>query len=64
MLGQRADDQPDTVRERLNANREWTEQLVNYYEGFSKLHSIDGTGEPEEITARLISVIEMVSVAR
>ena len=64
MLGQRADDQADTVRERLNANREWTEQLVNYYEGFSKLYSIDGTGEPEEITARLISVIEMVSVAR
>ena len=62
-LVQRADDQPDTVRGRLNANREWTEQLVHYYEDLSKLYSIDGTGEPKEITARLMSVIEMVSVA-
>ena len=46
-LGQRADDQPDMVNDRLNANREWTEQLVNYYENFSKLHSIDGTPAPQ-----------------
>ncbi|MBG93086.1 MAG: adenylate kinase [Chloroflexi bacterium] len=64
VLSQRADDQPDTVSDRLNANREWTEQLVTYYEDFSKLHSIDGTGEMEEITERLISVIEMVSAER
>ena len=60
-LTQRADDQPDTVKARLDANREWTEQLGSYYDRASKLHEIDGTGEPAGITARLMLAIESVS---
>ncbi|MBT5773555.1 MAG: adenylate kinase [Dehalococcoidia bacterium] len=62
-LTQRADDQPDTVKTRLDANREWTEQLASYYENASKLHDIDGTGDPAGITARLMAAIESVSAA-
>ncbi len=62
-LTQRADDQPDTVKARLETNREWTEQLASYYGNASKLHAIDGTGDPAGITARLTSAIESVSAA-
>ena len=60
-LTQRADDQPDTVKARLDTNREWTEQLASYYGRASKLRQIDGTGDPAGITARLMSAIESVS---
>ena len=61
-LTQRADDRPETVKTRLDANREWTEQLAVYYEAASKLHHIDGTGDPSDITARLLTAIETVPV--
>jgi len=63
LLTQRADDQPDTVKARLDTNREWTEQLASYYERASKLDEIDGTGDPAGITERLMSAIEPVSAA-
>lgn len=62
-LTQRDDDRPETVKARLDTNREWTEQLATYYEAASKLHHIDGTGDPSEITGRLMAAIESVPVA-
>jgi adenylate kinase len=62
-LTQRADDQPDTVKSRLDTNREWTEQLAAYYRAVSKLHHIDGTGALGDITVRLMSAIESVPAA-
>jgi len=62
-LTQRDDDRPETVKARLDTNREWTEQLATYYEAASKLHHIDGTGDPSEITDRLMAAIESVPVA-
>jgi adenylate kinase len=59
-LTQRADDQQDTVKARLDTNREWTEQLAIYYGNASKLHEIDGMGAPAGITARLMLAIESV----
>ena len=59
-LAQRADDQPDTVARRLETNRAWTEALAEYYRGQGKLHGVDGTGEPEEVTARLESMLQGV----
>ncbi len=60
-LTQRADDRPDTVRARLDTNRAWTEALADYYEAQRKLHTVDGTGEPDEVTARLTDEIASVS---
>ncbi len=60
-LTQRADDQPETVQARLDANRAWTEQLAEYYGGQGKLHNIEGTGSPESITERLQKAIAGVS---
>jgi len=61
-LTQRADDQPDTVKTRLDTNREWTEALAKYYGDQSKLHGIDGTGEPSDVTERLVAVLDGLSV--
>ncbi|MEX2372495.1 MAG: adenylate kinase [Dehalococcoidia bacterium] len=60
-LTQRHDDQPETVKARLEANRAWTEQLAAFYERQGKLHEVDGTGEPESITARLLEALHGVS---
>lgn len=61
-LTQRADDRLETVKARLDTNRTWTERLAKYYETDAKLYPIDGTGDPEAITERLMSAIEMVPV--
>lgn len=62
-LAQRADDRPDTVRARLDTNRTWTEALAGYYGKQGKLHGVDGTGAPEDVTARLTAEIDAVSVS-
>ena len=62
-LTQRADDRPDTVRARLDTNRTWTEALADYYEKQGKLHAVDGTGDPDQVTARLTAEIDAVSAA-
>jgi len=60
-LSQRADDQPATVNARLETNRAWTEALAEYYGNQGKLHAIDGTGSPDDITARLEGALARVS---
>lgn len=61
-LKQREDDQPATVMARLETNRTWTEHLADFYGNQGKLHGIDGTGEPETITQRLLGAINGLSV--
>jgi adenylate kinase len=60
-LLQRSDDQPVTVKTRLDTNREWTEALATYYEDQNKLRVVDGTGDPYLITERIISVLDEIS---
>lgn len=60
-LSQRADDQPATVNARLETNRAWTEALAEYYGKQGKLQAIDGTGSPDDITARLEGALAKVS---
>ena len=59
-LTQRADDRPDTVRQRLEVNREQTEALVEYYGRAGKLYAVDGTGDPADVSERLLRVLEDV----
>ncbi len=59
-LTQRDDDRPETVKARLDTNRAWTEQLAVYYRAAAKLHHIEGTGDPSDITGRLLAAIESV----
>ncbi len=61
-LAQRADDQHETVQQRLEVNREQTESLAQYYRSSGKLYAVDGRGEPSDVTERLLCALENVSV--
>jgi adenylate kinase len=57
----RADDRPETIRERFRVYREKTEPLVDFYRDRDLLAEIDGVGSVEEVAGR---VDEAVSSAR
>jgi len=57
----RADDRPETIRERLRVYREKTEPLVGFYRDRDLLAEIDGVGSVSEVAGR---VDEAVSSSR
>jgi adenylate kinase len=56
----RNDDTPDVVRERLAQYARQTAPLSDYYRRQSVLHSVDGTGTPEEVFERIKGVIDQI----
>ncbi|SNR30604.1 adenylate kinase [Halorubrum vacuolatum] len=57
-LVQRADDEEDTVRERLRVYRENTEPVISHFRDRGDLVEVDGEAPPEEVFERLKAVIE------
>jgi len=53
----RADDTPDVVRERLRNYEKLTAPLIAWYRGKNLLRSIDGTGAPADVHARLLAAV-------
>ncbi len=53
----RADDRPEVIRQRLETYRQQTAPLLNYYRQQGLLHTIDGTGDPDEIFDRIKTVV-------
>jgi adenylate kinase len=53
----RADDRPEVIRQRLETYRQQTAPLLNYYRQQGRLHTIDGTGDPDEIFGRIKTVV-------
>jgi len=58
-LIQRADDNEDTIGNRLNVYREQTEPLIEYYRSNGLLETIAGTGEMDEVYRRLLGVLKL-----
>ncbi len=56
-LYQRADDNEETVRNRLKVYHEQTEPIIAYYEKKGVLHRIDGMGSIDEIFNRIVQVL-------
>ncbi len=56
-LIQRKDDNPETIKRRLDVYREQTSPLIDYYQAKGLLVKIDGTGKPERITEAIEEVI-------
>lgn len=58
-LYQRADDQPDTVRNRLAVYFEQTMPLVKFYKDKGLLREIDGQQDIEQVRAALLETIQV-----
>jgi len=56
-LVQRADDNPETVIERLKTYHEMTQPLIDFYEKEGVLHSVDGTKAPAEVLKDILGVL-------
>lgn len=57
-LIQRADDNEDTIRNRLQVYSQQTAPLINYYKNANKLYSVDGAKRIDEVTEDIIAVFE------
>ena len=54
----RTDDTADVVRRRLEVYAEQTAPLLDVYRDRGLLRSVDGMGQVDEVTARLVDVVE------
>ena len=57
-LFQRPDDNEEAIRQRLLAYERETVPLIDYYRSKNALHDINGNGEPEAITERLLNFLK------
>jgi len=56
-LIQRSDDQPETIRKRLEVYRSQTVPLIRFYEEQGLLGRIDGSGTPEAVFQRITAAL-------
>lgn len=57
-LEHRADDQEETVRNRIDVYEKMTADLLPFYEKAGLLTRIDGVGDVDEVTKRVITALE------
>ncbi|WP_459130071.1 adenylate kinase [Guggenheimella bovis] len=57
-LIQRKDDQPETVKSRLEVYKNQTEPLVEYFSQQGTLKPIDGSGAPDEVFNRVVEALK------
>ncbi|MGH9778820.1 MAG: adenylate kinase [Candidatus Acidiferrales bacterium] len=62
-LKQRADDREEVIRERLNAYERQTQPLVDFYRERGALLDVDAEAAPEELTRRLLELLERADAA-
>lgn len=55
----RADDTEEVIRHRLNVYASETEPLVGYYRELGLLHSVDGLGSVDEVSARILEALKV-----
>jgi adenylate kinase len=56
-LEHRADDQEETVKQRLDQYEALTAALLPYYDRLGIISRVDGVGRPEEVTARVLGAL-------
>lgn len=57
----RSDDTPETVRRRLGIYSEQTAPVIDFFEHADKLLRVDGVGEVEQVTRRVLAALGSVS---
>lgn len=58
-LLEREDDREEVVRRRIRVYREETSPLVEFYEGRGKLIRVDGLGDPDEVSSRILAALSL-----
>jgi adenylate kinase len=58
--GTRADDTPETLRNRLAVYHKNTAPLLTFYQGQGKLHSVDGMAPISQVSAEIAAVLDQV----
>jgi adenylate kinase len=58
-LMHRADDNEETISNRLEVYKEQTKPLINFYHAQEKLTTIDALGDLEEVTARMLEALRI-----
>jgi adenylate kinase len=61
-LIRRKDDEPETVRRRLEVYQEQTSYLIRYYEGRKLLATVDGLGSQDDVYRRIQAVLGLPAV--
>jgi adenylate kinase len=61
-LIRRKDDEPETIRRRLDVYDDQTRSLIKYYEGRKLLKSVDGQGSTKQIFERILAALGIASV--
>lgn len=54
----RADDNPETIKNRLDVYTQETQPLINYYSEKQILRSVDGNGDVEDIFQNIVKVLD------
>jgi adenylate kinase len=57
-LVRRADDEPETIQNRLRVYHDQTEPLIAYYEQRGRLNRVDGDAPPGDVAHRLAAAVE------
>ena len=53
----RDDDQPETVKKRLQVYHEQTQPLIEYYQKKNILKEVDGTKDMKDVFAEIVSIL-------
>lgn len=61
-LVRRKDDEPETIRHRLEVYKRETLSLIQYYDEKQVLKTVDGHGSMDDVYKRVISVLEISTV--
>jgi adenylate kinase len=61
MARNRSDDTPDAIKTRLEAYRDQTVPAVEHFDALGLLTTVDGVGEMDEVTERLLAAIDVVA---
>ena len=62
-LIRRKDDQPETVKHRLEVYNNQTRSLIQYYKERDMLKDVDGIGTMDEVYERILSALEILPVS-
>jgi adenylate kinase len=63
-LAVRDDDRPEAIEQRLALYDEKTKPLLEYYKRSGRLREVDGTGDPVDVSSRIIGVLGVTGIAR